>query len=210
MTTTKENNSKELFKIVFANGVEVGKVGKMLITDNGKQLFTTAKNLDGVNAEKVAVISNTKEIITRIEMLPTMGLQNVSTLSDGLTKQVIESIRAQGSKYGAHCYVLLDNVSNGVRYEMDEAKQLGEGVGYEINKRGEIIPKVMPVEVRRARGLQREVVACIEYKSNNGEKDLYNNHCYVSVAVLDSIVANHKEQIEKIKTTENILTDIKK
>lgn len=173
-------------KIIFANGVAVGGVGKMLVSDNGKQLFTTAKNIDGVNAEKVAVIIASKPIITRVEMLPTMSLTNVWTLSDKQTKYVIDYVLAHGCKRGTEVAIEVDNISNGERYSLEEAKQLGEGIGYELNKRGEIIPKVMPLDVRRERGLCRTINAIMVFDGDN-EDDAYNNKKYHSTAVVDSL-----------------------
>ena len=166
------------------NGVDVGGVGQFLINDNGKFKVVNARLVSDTEIELI-VSSGSKPIITEVYMLPTMTRANKLTLSVEQTASIIEGVRGQGCKRGARV-AFKDYSSSGARYTLEEAKKLGEGVGYKLGKHQEIIPCVMPKEERIKRGLERVVEGFMVFEGN-GEKDLYNPLCYRCEGVIDSL-----------------------
>ena len=166
------------------NSVNVGGVGQFLVNDNGKFKVINARLVDDNNIEAV-IASGSKPIITEVYMLPTMTRANKLTLSVEQTASIIEGVRAQGCKRGARV-AFKETCSSGARYTLEEAKQLGEGVGYKLGKHGEIVPNVMPKDERIKRGLERIVEGFMVFEGN-GEKDLYNPLCYRCDGVIDSL-----------------------
>lgn len=165
------------------NAVSVGAVGQFLVQEGASYKVINARLVSDTEIEKVQATS--KPLITEVYMLPTMTRANKLTLSVEQTASIIEGVRGQGCKRGARV-AFKETCSSGARYTLEEAKQLGEGIGYKLGKHGEIIPNVMPKEVRVARGLERIVEGFMVFEGN-GEQDLYNPLKYRCDSVIDSL-----------------------